>query len=267
MLVDDDPAILLTVGDQLVSEGYTVVKAESAEQCLSSLESVTPDLIILDISMPGAGGLSFLRSISNTDGTLRYPVLVFTARAELDRFFQDTAVNGFLPKTATPATFSEEVERIVRQRRAEQATARSGRWRIVLAEDDTKISHKMINAMKTAGYETVCVSTGYEVIRCAVMERPDVIVLKYVLPGMNGTAVASILAGMSSTQSVPVVLYDNSGLHRETSGYHNIREFVPTNSTARLLRAIESLRAVPPAVPATPGGPRLPAATQGHKLG
>ena len=59
LIVDDDRSLLTTLSDFLAFEGYEVLTAESGEDGLRTLTDATPDLIILDMSMPGMGGVGF----------------------------------------------------------------------------------------------------------------------------------------------------------------------------------------------------------------
>lgn len=117
LLIDDDPAVLLTVGDRLRLEGYEVIKAAGGDQALNMLRTDTPDLIVLDITMPGMTGLAFMKRISMPDGRPRYPILVFTARSNMEPFFSDMAVEGFLAKTAEPQRLMDEIRRILARTR------------------------------------------------------------------------------------------------------------------------------------------------------
>ncbi|NQT93034.1 MAG: response regulator [Lentisphaerae bacterium] len=56
LLIDDDTSLLTTLSDFLSFEGYEVVTADSGEQGLRRLQTTEPDLIVLDMSMPGMGG-------------------------------------------------------------------------------------------------------------------------------------------------------------------------------------------------------------------
>ena len=60
LLVDDDASLLATLGDFLESEGYEVAKAASGEKALAMLRISQPELIVLDMSMPGIGGMGVL---------------------------------------------------------------------------------------------------------------------------------------------------------------------------------------------------------------
>lgn len=82
LLVDDDQSLLETLGDFLSFEGYEVLCAVSGEDALIKMRPFQPDLIILDMGMPGMGGTGFLDRITQPDGHTLYPVLVLTARVD-----------------------------------------------------------------------------------------------------------------------------------------------------------------------------------------
>jgi hypothetical protein len=64
-------------------------------------------------------------------------------------------------------------------------------------------------------------------------------VLKYILPHMNGPAIAQMLAGMPSTRNISVILYDDSGLHSPSTTFPHVRTFVPTAEGKALLKAVQ----------------------------
>ena len=114
LLIDDDPSLRVTVGQFLRFEKYDVTTAESGEAALEVLKTLRPNLIILDMSMPGMGGIGFLKSIMK-DKKPAYPVLVLTARSQMAEFFADIEVDGFLTKPADPDALLQEVARILFQ--------------------------------------------------------------------------------------------------------------------------------------------------------
>jgi CheY-like chemotaxis protein len=245
LLVDDDPAILLSVGDQLAFEGYTVVKASTAEQALSLLPDSEPDLIILDVSMPGIGGLGFLKDISGSAGLMKYPVLIFTARAELDSFFANTSVEGFLPKIVDPETLLKEVDHIIQKRQLTPERAASGadRHRIVVAEDDHDIQQDIIGTFLRHGHHAWGVESGFAVLEAVVTHHATAVLVKYILPLMNGPSIAQMLSGLPSTRDIPVILYDDSGIHAATSTFPHVKAFVPTADGKALLKAVREVAA------------------------
>jgi CheY-like chemotaxis protein len=78
LLIDDDPAVSLTLSRMLEFRGHQVTRMESAEAGLSLAIGTPPDAIILDMKMPQMGGLEFLRRLRAESGLERLPVGVIT---------------------------------------------------------------------------------------------------------------------------------------------------------------------------------------------
>jgi DNA-binding response OmpR family regulator len=84
MVVDDEPDILLTVGQMLEISGYEVIKAQdgaTAIQKLNELQS-NPDLILLDIMMPNLSGWDVAAKIKENDEWKNIPIIFLTAKGD-----------------------------------------------------------------------------------------------------------------------------------------------------------------------------------------
>ena len=235
LMVDGNEFMLLCFRDYLVSKGFQVTTAPTAEKALKLLPSVDPELIILDLAMPGMGGVGLLKAISSGDGVLRYPVLVFTAKPQMEDFCRGVGVDGFMLKTAYGGPLLEEVERILAKWRAKAKPPPAapapaipvapaappppaGKHRILLAEDDEAWAKPLRRTWESAGHVVDTVTVGTLVLGQAAGTRPDVIVLKELLSARSGRAVAIAISEVTSLSHVPVVLYDNTGMlgHMET---------------------------------------------------
>jgi DNA-binding response OmpR family regulator len=244
MLVDDDPALLMAVGDQLKMEGYEVTRAESGESALQLLRTFAPDLIILDISMPGMSGLAFLKKISGPDAQPRYPILIFTARANMERFFSETAVDSFLAKTSDPSRLVEEVNRILISRKPKAARIESEhqhRCRVLIVEDEPKLSARLSSCFSAAGYAALSLLNPAELMETIQTTRPDVILIKEILPSMKGSSIAAQLASFTHASGISVILYDNSGIHKADTRFPNVARFVTSNAPPDLLKAVAAV--------------------------
>lgn len=84
LLVDDNPDLLYSVkkGLESISEDYEVVVAESGKKCLQSLKNIKPDLILLDIMMPGMDGWDTCAKIKNDKKTEDIPIVFLTAKTD-----------------------------------------------------------------------------------------------------------------------------------------------------------------------------------------
>lgn len=213
LLVDDDPHLLITLSDYLSYEGFDVTRAQSGEEALERLETAMPDLIVLDISMPGMGGLGFLKRISEGNGRLQYPVLVLTARSAMEDFFGSVAVQGFLPKPCSEQELVEKIRAIIAERAVNAPSPASQSLHILLAEDDPVMAGRIDKTFreKWPSCEVATVSSGPEILEKALSFAPQIVLIKQVLRGMNGAEAAALLGMLPRTGSLPVILYSEDG--------------------------------------------------------
>lgn len=80
MIVDDEPAIVDLLEEHLRSEGYDTIHAYSGEEALQLLENSTPDLVILDLMLPGMDGYEVCRLMQQDPRLNHIPVIMLTAR-------------------------------------------------------------------------------------------------------------------------------------------------------------------------------------------
>jgi two-component system KDP operon response regulator KdpE len=77
LVVDDEPQLRRAMKATLTDLGYSVIEARTGEQALEMLRTETPDLILLDLNMPGIGGLETCRAIRETS---EVPIIVLSVR-------------------------------------------------------------------------------------------------------------------------------------------------------------------------------------------
>jgi len=116
--------------------------------------------------------------------------------------------------------------------------------KLLLGEDDGGVRKRLAKGLQDAGYEVVEVAQGPEAVEKALIEKPDVIVLKLVFAGMNGDAVARMLREMPTTKGTPLVLYDDSSANEPESKYTEaglgIRTLVRGSETASIVSAVSA---------------------------
>ncbi len=116
-MVEDEPDIAALLAYHLTREGYRVETATSGQEGLAAVNRETPDLMVLDLMLPGISGLDVLRSIRSESATQDTPVLVLTARRETeDRIlgFQ-LGADDYLTKPFSPKELVLRVEAILRR--------------------------------------------------------------------------------------------------------------------------------------------------------
>lgn len=84
LLADDDPAVCQFVDVILKQAGYSVVRAADGVEAMERVRQSPPDLILLDILMPGRDGLDVLRSLRQNPETSQIPVIMLTQKAQVE---------------------------------------------------------------------------------------------------------------------------------------------------------------------------------------
>jgi DNA-binding response OmpR family regulator len=84
LLVEDEPSLIFTLRDTLESEGYQVIVSEDGEQAVGLVQEHKPDIMILDIMLPGKNGYEICQEIRSLKFT--FPIIMLTAKdQELDK--------------------------------------------------------------------------------------------------------------------------------------------------------------------------------------
>lgn len=96
MVVDDEPDVRSTVKIVLEKNGYNVVPAVNGDDCLEQLKKVAPDLILMDIMMPGTPVKDVVPKIKNIK--VSYLSVVRTSEAEKEELMKSKNVVGFIQK-------------------------------------------------------------------------------------------------------------------------------------------------------------------------
>ncbi len=117
-VVDDDPELRKMVGTYLMDQGYDVRCLCDVKQLEARLEFQRPDLVVLDLMMPGDDGLTALRRLR--DGGDDLPIVMLTARGEaVDRIIGlEQGADDYLGKPFLPRELSARIEAVLRRRSA-----------------------------------------------------------------------------------------------------------------------------------------------------
>ena len=120
LLVEDEEQLRRVMKELLEREGYTVAEARDGVQALDQVDRVAPDVIILDLNLPGLDGYSVLTQLRSRPATRSIPVMVLTAKGDEDnevRVFE-LGADDFITKPFRAKALSARLEAVLGRHRA-----------------------------------------------------------------------------------------------------------------------------------------------------
>jgi DNA-binding response OmpR family regulator len=138
LVADDDPDLLDLVAYALGQTGYLVVKAGDGTAALAAFEDEAPDMVILDINMPGMTGFEVCSAIRSRSTV---PVMMLTARGEEQDLVRalDLGADDYLTKPFSPRTLLARVKALLRRARLEKSAEPMSAGRVKLDADDSTV--------------------------------------------------------------------------------------------------------------------------------
>ncbi|HEX4990477.1 MAG TPA: sigma-54 dependent transcriptional regulator [Candidatus Binatia bacterium] len=164
LVVDDDPYIQEALGDRLESLGYRVARASDGKQALELIDHQDPQMVFLDIEMPGMKGLDVLREIRAREKD--FPVVMITAYGSVDLAVEamKEGAYDFIPKPFKANHIALVVEKAMerqRLRREKEVLSEEvdKRYRLV-AGNSAKLNAAISGAKKAAGSKSTILLLG-----------------------------------------------------------------------------------------------------------
>jgi twitching motility two-component system response regulator PilH len=112
LVVDDSPTERFFLSELLVKNGYLVSMAESGEEAVAQAKQTLPDLIVMDVVMPGMNGYQATRMISKEDATKHIPVIMCTTKGqETDKVWgMRQGAKAYLVKPVKPEDLLSQIK-------------------------------------------------------------------------------------------------------------------------------------------------------------
>jgi CheY-like chemotaxis protein len=240
LLVDDDKATREVLTRGLEKEGFRLVVASSGEEALRLARERKPDVISLDVLMPGMDGWTVLRSLKADPATSPIPVVMVSMLDDRD-VGHALGASDYLTK---PFDRQRLVSALRRYRR--DGTQRP----VLVVEDDAPTRDVIRRALERDGWAVSEAENGRRGLMSVARNVPDVIVLDLMMPEMDGFQFVAELRRSESGRRIPIVVVTAKEITDEDQRRLNgqVRRVLHKGSFSReelsseLRRALESGR-------------------------
>jgi CheY-like chemotaxis protein/two-component sensor histidine kinase len=199
LVVEDDPDVAQLIRQQLRKAGYAVTVAHSAEEALAAIAEKLPDLITLDIDLPGIHGDELAQRLQADPATKDIPILVLSILVDDPGRMQVGAYA--LPK---PIDQEQLVTTVAQLLHSEDEGS------VLVIDDDADIRALLSIALQKRGFEVETAADGASGLAMVAERHPGLILLDIRMPGMDGFAVLRELKATADTADIPVIAMTGS---------------------------------------------------------
>jgi CheY-like chemotaxis protein len=242
LVVDDEPQNLELMEAILQDVGYEVFPATGGEEALALTHAKRPDLVILDLMMPGLSGFEVCARIKTDQETGGIPVLFVTALNQIADKERALAAGGddFLTKPIQYAELLARVEALLKVRHLNRDLDRAlaylhelelarhapqldqpaprpgppiGAPVVLVVDDEPLVRQLLCDILQGAGYITHAAEGGLQAVEIARKEIIDVVLLDIMMPGMSGLEVLARLGELIPNSPVVIVTASPTSEH------------------------------------------------------
>lgn len=203
LVIEDDPASASLLTHHLEREGIRVITMDAGEQALEWLAQNRPDLITLDLMLPGMDGWEVLSRIKQIPQLATVPVVIISIVADGKRGIA-LGASQVLQKPVSHSDLKNALASIG----ILPLSSKSGdvKRRVLVVDDDPNTVELMSSFLKHSGYQVSSAYSGGDGIALVRSEPPDAILLDLLMPEMSGFEVVAALRADPDTASIPIIV-------------------------------------------------------------
>lgn len=169
LVVDDDRNLRELVRQQLTERGYTVRQAADGNEAIKEVRQRKPDLIILDVMMPGISGFDVAAVLKNDPETRNIPIIILSIVQDAERGY-GVGVDKYLTKPTEAEVLADEVNKLLRQGDSPK--------RVLVVNEQMPAASDIVRLLETKGYDVVGTCSADDFVAQAKKALPDLIVLE-----------------------------------------------------------------------------------------
>ncbi|MCU0291106.1 MAG: response regulator [Thermoanaerobaculaceae bacterium] len=196
LVIDDDAGVRELMERFLVKEGWHVVGAASGREGLERARVLRPDVITLDVMMPGMDGWAVLNQLKNEPDLASIPVVMLTIVDNKNLGFT-LGASDFLTK---PVARERLLGAVSRYRRVEPSCD------VLVVDDDPETRAALRGVLEAEGWSVCEAGNGRDALERVASRPPAVILLDLVMPEMDGFAFSAELRRRPGWRSIPIVV-------------------------------------------------------------
>jgi CheY-like chemotaxis protein len=200
LVVEDDPASAELLARQIERAGFRTENARNGTEAMVMAKQLKPVAITLDILLPDQDGWAVLTQLKRDDATSDTPVIVVSVvdNPELGKAL------GALDYFVKPVEARVLINRLSNFNFQHKSGDR--KTRVLVVDDEAANRDWLKEVLEPAGFEVTLATGGQMAIDMAKANKPDLIMLDLLMPGVNGFDVVEALSAVPATRAIPIMV-------------------------------------------------------------
>ena len=237
LVIDDDPSVRDLAGRSLVHEGYAVHTASSGDEGLTLARQLQPDVITLDVMMPGMDGWTVLQQLKADPDLASIPV-VMMSMLDADELADSMGAAASVSKPVPPRQLNALLAQIL-------ASHPSDASRLLVVEDEPANAELLRRMLEKQGWKVDHAANGLDALNAVAHRRPRLILLDLLMPEMDGIAFLEQLRRNPLADSIPVLVVTAKTLsEQERARLHGRVSEVMAKGTFTAVSLAEQINAI-----------------------
>jgi DNA-binding response OmpR family regulator len=199
LVVDDDPNIRELLRQELSGAGYRVAQAADGVEALAQARKKKPDLIVLDVMMPGVSGFDVTSALKADERTADTPILILSIVEDRERGLQ-LGADDYLTKPVDSDRLLSAIADLL------NSDADQRERKVLVADGDASVVEAITRVLRQRGFQVVEAYDSHDTIRKAQTEQPDLVILDAVLSTMDDCAVLKALRYQNQEQQTNIIV-------------------------------------------------------------
>ena len=208
LVIDDEPDIREIVRLYLTDEGCAVIEASNGQEGILKAQTEQPDLIILDIMLPGINGFEVAKHLKDDPNTKHIPIIILSVLAQDSQYRQ--GILDYISKPFRP----EDLVATVRKSFS-KVNGKTNKKTVLIVDDDPDIVDVISICLKDNEISPEKAYNGPEALEKVKTGKTDLILLDINMPGMNGFEVIKHLKSDKETCDIPIVVLTGTHISEE----------------------------------------------------
>lgn len=235
LVIDDDSEVRYTIGQYLISKGYSVEYAENSDDGIKKALELQPFAITLDIMMPDKDGWTVMKELKENEETKDIPVILISITGDKNLGYGLGAFEFFIKPLSADKLLSA-LSRL-------EMLAHKSIQKVVIVDDDELEFEKFKNEFKNDNIRIEYIQDSEFAFNKIAEVQPDLIIVDLMMPKIDGITLSYKLKSSSKTKHIPIIISTAKDISdEEKKSLSNIVDDITIKSKGHPLDVLKVVR-------------------------